>query len=136
MKVNGSVPLPWGLQAAAVYQSIPGPNYGSIYTATNAQIAPSLNRSLSGGVQTVQIDLLQPLSQYFDYRINQLDVRMSKIIRSGGRKVQLNFDVYNALNGSYALWTNNNYGTNGATWQRPTSTFDARLVKFGAQFDF
>jgi hypothetical protein len=136
VKVNGSVPLPWGLQAAAVYQSIPGPNYGSIYTATNAQIQPSLGRSLSGGVQTVQVDLLQPLSQYFDYRINQLDVRMSKIIRSGGRKLQLNFDMYNALNGSYALWTNNNYGTNGATWQRPTSTFDARLVKFGAQFDF
>jgi len=136
VKVNGSVPLPWGLQAAAVYQSIPGPNYGAIYTATNAQIAPTLGRSLSGGVQTVQVDLLQPLSQYFDYRINQLDVRMSKIIRSGGRKLQLNFDIYNAMNGSYALWTNNNYGTNGATWQRPTSTFDARLVKFGAQFDF
>jgi hypothetical protein len=47
-----------------------------------------------------------------------------------------NFDVYHAMNGSYALWTNNNYGTNGATWQQPTSTFDARLVKFGAQFDF
>ena len=136
VKVNGSVPLPWGLQAAAVYQSIPGPNYGAIYTATNAQIAPTLGRSLSGGVQTVQVDLLQPLSQYFDYRINQLDVRMSKIIRSGGRKLQLNFDIYNVMNGSYALWTNNNYGTNGATWQRPTSTFDARLVKFGAQFDF
>jgi len=115
VKVNGSVPLPWALHAAAVYQSIPGPNYGSIYTTSN---------------------LLQPLSQYFDYRINQLDVRMSKIIRSGGRKVQLNFDVYNALNGSYALWTDNNYGTNGATWLRPTSTFDGRLVKFGAQFDF
>ncbi len=55
---------------------------------------------------------------------------------TGGRKLQLNFDVYNAMNGSYALWTNNNYGTNGATWQRPTSTFDGRLVKFGAQFDF
>jgi hypothetical protein len=40
------------------------------------------------------------------------------------------------MNGSYALWTNNNYGTNGLTWQRPTSTFDGRLVKFGAQFDF
>ena len=119
-----------------MYQSIPGPNYGAIYTASNAQIAPSLGRNLSGGVQTVQVDLLQPLSQYFDYRINQLDVRMSKIIRSGGRKLQLNFDIYNAMNGSYALWTNNNYGTNGATWQRPTSTFDARLVKFGAQFDF
>ena len=64
VKVNGFVPLPWGLQAAAVYQSIPGPNYGAIYTATNAQIAPSLGRNLSGGVQTVQVDLLQPLSQY------------------------------------------------------------------------
>jgi hypothetical protein len=136
VKVNGSVPLPWGLQAAAVYQSIPGPNYGAIYTASNAQIAPSLGRNLSGGVQTVQVDLLQPLSQYFDYRINQLDIRGSKIIRTGGRKLQLNVDVYNALNGSYALWTNNNYGTNGATWQRPTSTFDGRMLKFGAQFDF
>jgi hypothetical protein len=85
---------------------------------------------------TVQVDLLQPLSQYFDYRINQLDVRMSKIFRHGGRKTQLNFDIYNALNGSYALWTNNNYGSNGAAWLRPTSTFDARLVKFGAPFDF
>jgi len=136
VKVNGSVPLPWNLQAAAVYQNIPGPNYGGIYTATNAQIAPSLGRNLSGGVQTVQIDLLQPLSQYFDYRINQLDVRLSKIFRTRGRKFQLNVDVYNAMNGSYALWTNNNYGSNGASWLRPTSTFDARLIKFGAQYDF
>ena len=136
VKINGSVPLPWNLQAAAVYQNIPGPNYGGIYTATNAQIAPSLGRNLSGGVQTVQIDLLQPLSQYFDYRINQLDVRLSKIFRTRGRKFQLNVDVYNAMNGSYALWTNNNYGSNGASWLRPTSTFDARLIKFGAQYDF
>jgi hypothetical protein len=136
VKINGSVPLPWGLQAAAVYQSIPGPNYSAIYTATNAQIAPSLGRNLSGGVQTVQVDLLQPLSTYFDYRINQLDLRGSKIFRMSGHKLQLNFDLYNALNGSYALWTNNNYGTNGATWLRPTSTFDARLFKFGVQYDF
>ncbi len=135
VKVNGSVPLPWGLQAAAVYQSIPGPNYGAIYTYGNAQIQ-GLGRPLSGNVQTLQIDLLQPLSQYFDYRINQLDVRMSKIFRRAGRKFQLNADIYNLMNGSYALWTNNNYGTNGATWQRPTSTFDGRLAKFGAQFDF
>jgi len=135
VKINGSVPLPWDLQAAAVYQSIPGPNYGAIYTYGNAQIT-GLGRPLSGTVQSLQIDLLQPLSQYFDYRINQLDLRLSKIFRSGGRKFQVNADVYNVLNGSYALWTNNNYGTNGATWLRPTSTFDARLVKFGVQLDF
>jgi hypothetical protein len=138
VKINGSVPLPGGLQAAAVYQSIPGPNYGAIYTYGNAQITglPASRPVLSGNVQSLQIDLLQPLSQYFAYRINQLDLRLSKIFRSGGRKFQVNADVYNVLNGSYALWTNNNYGTNGATWQRPTSTFDARLVKFGVQYDF
>ena len=82
VKLNGSVPLPWGFQAAAVFQSIPGPNYDAFYTATNAQIAPSLGRSLSGGVSTVTVNLVQPLSQYFDYRINQLDTRFTKIFRT------------------------------------------------------
>ena len=135
VKINGSVPLPWNLQAAAVYQSIPAPNYDAIYTYGNAQIQ-GLGRPLSGNVQSLQINLLQPLSQFFNYRINQLDVRLSKMFRPGGRKFQVNLDVYNAMNGSYALWTNNNYGSNGATWLRPTSTFDARLVKFGLQYDF
>jgi len=45
-----SVPLRGASQAAPCIR-IPGPNYGSIYTATNAQIAPSLGRNLSGGVR-------------------------------------------------------------------------------------
>ena len=133
LKVNGSVPLPWDFQAAAVYQSIPGPNYDAFYTATNAQIAPSLGRNLSGGVNTVTVDLVQPLSQFFDYRINQLDVRLTKIFRLQRGKFQMNFDIYNVLNGSYSLWTNNTYGSR---WLSPTSTFDARLVKLGVQYDF
>jgi hypothetical protein len=133
VKVNGSVPLPWNFQAAAVFQSIPGPNYDAFYTATNAQIKNSLGRDLSGKVNTVTINLIQPLSQYFDYRINQLDVRLTKILRLQRGKFQMNFDIYNALNGSYSLWTNNTYGS---SWLSPTSTFDARLVKFGVQYDF
>ena len=134
VKINGLV-LPWNLQAAAVYQSIPGPNYGATNTYGNAQIQ-GLGRALSGNVQSLQIDLIQPLSQYFNYRINQLDLRLSKIFRAGGRKFQVNVDGYNVMNGSYALWTNNNYGSTGATWQRPTSTFDGRLFKFGVQDHF
>jgi len=135
-KVNGSVKLPWDMQTAAVFQSIPGPNYDALYTATNAQIAPLLGRSLSGGVQTVTINLVQPLSQFADYRINQLDVRLTKILRLTRGRIQLNLDVYNALNGSYVLWGNTTYGTDGANWRKPTSTLDARLVKFGVQYDF
>ena len=79
------------------------------------------------------VNLVQPLSQYFDYRINQLDVRLTKIFRAQRGKLQINFDVYNILNRSYSLWTNNTYGP---SWLSPTSTFDARLVKFGFQYDF
>jgi hypothetical protein len=135
-KVNGSVQLPWALQAAAVFQSIPGPNHDALYTATNAQIAPSLGRNLAGGVQTVTINLVPSLSQFADYRINQLDVRLTKILRLTRGRIQLNLDVYNALNGSYVLWGNTTYGTNGANWLKPTSTMDARLMKFGFQYDF
>ena len=134
-KVNGSVPLPWNLQAAAVYQSLPGPNYGAVFTATNAQIAPSLGRNLAGGVGTVTIDLLQPLSQFLDERINQVDVRLTKLVRTARGRFQFNFDIYNLLNGSTILWPNTTYG-DGSSWLRPTSTLDARLIKFGAQFDF
>jgi hypothetical protein len=133
LKVSGSVPLPWDLQAAAVYQSLPGPNYPAIYTATNAQIAPSLGRNLSGGVSTVQIDLLQPLSQFLDQRITQVDLRLTKMIRTQRGKLQFNFDVYNLTNNATVLWVNNTFGPN---WLSPTSTMDARMIKFGAQYDF
>jgi hypothetical protein len=31
---------------------------------------------------------------------------------------------------------NNTYGTNGATWLRPTTILAARVVKFGVLFEF
>jgi hypothetical protein len=135
IKFNGSVPLPWNLQAAAVYQSLPGPNYGALYTETTQRIAPSLGRPLAGRVSTVTIDLIQPLSQFLDERINQLDVRLTRIFRVQRGRFQVNFDVYNLLNGSTVLWPNQTYG-DGSRWLLPTSTLDARLFKFGAQFDF
>src|SRR5206468_682501 len=43
-KLNGSYPLPWNLQAAAVFQDLPGTYYSAFATYTTAQIAPSLGR--------------------------------------------------------------------------------------------
>jgi hypothetical protein len=130
-RVNGSAPLPWGLQAAAVYQSLPGPNYDANYTFGNAQIQ-GLGRNLAGGVSAVTVNLVPPLSQFLD-RINQVDVRFSKIFRTPRGRYQINFDVYNLSNSSTILWVNSTYGQN---WLSPTSTLDARLIKFGVQFDF
>jgi Carboxypeptidase regulatory-like domain len=130
-RMNGSVALPYGLHAAAVYQSLPGPNYDANYTFGNAQIQ-GLGRNLSGGVSAITVNLVPPLSQFLP-RISQLDVRLSKIFPVGHGRFQFNFDVYNLLNSSAILWVNSTYGAN---WLSPTSTLDARLIKFGAQYDF
>jgi hypothetical protein len=82
-------PLPWwGLQASALFQNLPGINITSSYVASDAQIAPSLGRNLAAcGTQvvcnaTATIELIEPNSLR-EPRQNQLDVRLSKIIRVG-----------------------------------------------------
>jgi hypothetical protein len=134
-RLNGSIPIWGGFQAAAVYQNLPALNYGAQATYSSAQIAPSLGRPLSAG-GTVTIDLLKPFSKFLDDRINQLDLRLSKKWRAGGLGFQLNTDLYNVMNGSAVLNTNSVYGTNGVNWLRPSQVLDARLFKMGVQVDF
>ena len=132
-------PLPWGVQASATYQGLPGPMILANAAIGNAAIAPSLGRNLSACpatgtcTSTVSVSLIPPGTVYGD-RLNQVDVRFSKSISlAGSRRVQGMVDVYNMLNGSAVLSQNNTFG---AAWQRPTQILQARLVKFGVQFDF
>ena len=128
-------PVPWGgIQVGAAFQSIPGPQITASYTATNAQIAPSLGRNLSAGVNgTGTIDLIAPATQYGE-RLNQLDLRASKIFRlPGSRSLQANVDVYNAPNVDTVLNQTNTYG---AIWLRPSSILQARFFKFSIQLQF
>jgi hypothetical protein len=132
-KLNGSYPLPYEFQVAAVFQSNPGPNYNANATYTTAQVAPSLGRPLSGAVRTVTVNLVTPFSQ-FGPRINQFDLRFSKILRLGGsRRLQANLDLYNVLNNSSVVNFNSTYGP---LWLQPTQILDGRLFKFSAQIDF
>ena len=72
-------------------------------------------------------------SAYLADRINQFDVRLTKILRFGSRKISANFDVFNLFNASTVLNMNTTYGT---SWLKPTQILDARLVKLGFQIDF
>ena len=132
IKINGSYTLPWDVQVAAVIQSNPGANYGANATFTTAQIAPSLGRPLSGGATTVTVPLVKPLST-FGPRINQVDLRFSKILRFGAQRFQLNVDAYNVFNVNTPVTL---FGTYNARWGQPTQVLDGRLVKFSMQVDF
>ena len=141
-RFNGAFELPWGgVQLAGVYQDLPGPLIVGNVTYTSAQInaqsTGALGRPLRNSTRT--IDVLAPFSMFGD-RFREVDVRASKLYRVGGRRVQLNVDVYNLLNASTATFIQNTYSAPGAAtaspWLQPTQVMDGRFVKFSAQFDF
>jgi hypothetical protein len=125
--------LPGDTQVAAVYQNLPPANYGASYTVATAAIQPSLGRPLAGGTANATFDLLPVGSGYLDQRINQFDVRLTKILRFGARKLSANLDVFNLFNNSTVLNMNTTYGT---SWLRPSQILDARLVKVGVELAF
>jgi hypothetical protein len=77
------------------------------------------------------VNVVEP-GTLFGERMNQFDVRFSKLVRLGSTRATLNLDLYNALNGNAILSMNNNF----AAWQRPTAILDARIFKISGQFDF
>src|SRR5262245_3519897 len=134
IRLNGSYPLPYDLQVAAVYQRLPSANYAALYTVSTAAIAPSLGRPLAGGTRNVTVDLLSTGSAYLDQRINQLDLRLTKMFPlPGSSRVRANVDLYNLFNASTVL---NVISTYGSRWLQPTQILDGRLLKFSAQIDF
>ena len=73
----------------------------------------------------------------FGDRLNQLDLRFSKIFRLGKSSLDANFDIYNSFNSDAVLTETAGYsGTNGGAWLLPTSVLQARIIKFGVRWDF
>jgi hypothetical protein len=122
------------LQLAGTLQSAPGPELQANYVAPNAVVQPSLGRPLSGGANTT-VTLIAPGSVYGD-RVNQLDVRVGKLLRFRGSRTAINLDVYNLLNASPITALNLNYAGSGAGWLQPQAILPARLFKVSAHFEF
>ena len=119
------------VQVSGAFQSLPGPAISAFYFASNAIIAPSLGRNLSGGFTNTMINLIAPGTMYGD-RINQLDLRFGRVLTFGKMRTVLNVDLYNALNANPVLAENSNY----QLWRQPQTILMARFLKFGVQLDF
>jgi hypothetical protein len=133
-------PMPLDIQTSVIYQNSPGIPITAQLVVPNAAIAPSLGRNLSacpaatGACNAnVTIDIIPPRSM-FEPRLQQVDLRISRVFRLGGtRRLRGNFDVYNLLNASNVLNMNTQYGT---TWTNVNQILSGRLLRVGAQFDF
>jgi hypothetical protein len=119
------------LQVSGSFQSIPGPEIRADFVATNAVVAPSLGRPLAGGANNITVNLVKPGTLYGE-RLNQLDLRVAKILRFGMRRALVNVDVYNAFNGNAVLQQSQAFGN----WQTPQGVLVGRSAKFSVQYDF
>jgi hypothetical protein len=123
------------VQLSASYQGVPGRERAANYTATNATIAPLIGRNLSGGAATKSVQLLAP-QQFFDDRLNLLDMRFGKIFRFGTRRAQVSLDLFNVLNNNSLQNANSTYNGPTSPWEIPTQIPGARLMKITGQFEF
>ena len=106
----------------------------------NAQIRDVLGRNLSACpsqtvatcTQTVRTELIAP-NTVFEPRLTQVDLRVSRLFRLGGRGACVErFDVYNVFNASSVLSMTPTYGT---AWLNAAQVLSARLLRIGAQLD-
>jgi hypothetical protein len=104
------------------------------YTVLNAVVQPQLGRALSGGAPNVTANIVEPGVLYGD-RVNEIDLRLGKIIRFGRTRATVGVDIYNLLNSAAILSYNQTYIAGGA-WLGPTSEMSARFAKLSLQFDF
>jgi hypothetical protein len=67
-----------------------------------------------------------------------VDFRVAKILRAGGRRVDLGVDLYNVLNTNFATAYEQTYEyrTNGAAWLQPTSIAAPRLARLHVTLSF
>jgi hypothetical protein len=122
------------VQVGARFSSRPGPPLAANYAAPNAAVAPSLGRNLSANASSVTVNLITPGSLY-GARINQLDLRLAKMLKHGRSRMVLGVDLYNVLNGNVVVTYNNTF-VPGGPWLQPLAVLTPRLLKVTAELDW
>jgi hypothetical protein len=133
------------VQLSATFQFKPGTGgIGGNSTASNGAslnanwfapasvIVPALGRPLIAGGIGQTVNLTTP-GQLYGNRINQVDVKVGKILRFGGTRTLVALDLYNLFNANPALSWNQTFGTN---YLRPTGILMPRFVRFNLTVDF
>ena len=105
---------------------------------------PPARRGALSGMHVILVhlhDLVQVLEQLIAKHqrmgstIDQLDLRIGKVLRFGAQRATVSVDMFNALNADTVL-TYNQAFTPGGAWLVPTTVLTARTAKVTVQYDF
>jgi hypothetical protein len=161
LKGSAAYTVPWvDVLVSTVFQSLPGVEQTAMFTYSKDQViwnAESAGRATepcavaANGVgclgatrntTTVPVQLLLT-NEFYGERVTVFDLKVAKIIRFGGRRLNIGADVYNFLNSdaitSYnANFVNDNPATpaNENTWLQPMGLVSPRFVRMQVAFSF
>ena len=113
------------------------------YNIPNTVVQQSLGRLPAGGTATgnTMVNLLVPGQMYPDDRITLVDMRFAKVLRFGGRRVDLGVDLYNLFNSSFASLYDQTFDyaptpENPQGWMQPTTIVQPRFVRLNLTVNF
>jgi hypothetical protein len=135
-KLSAAYQLPYEFQLSGSLIATPGPSVSANYTVTAAIAGRAIIGSTAGG-QTIGVNLIEPNTVFLDYK-KQLDLRVARTFRFGGKRIQTFADIFNALNAGTVLRVSETFGANPATnqWMTPLTIMDGRYIRFGVQMSF
>jgi hypothetical protein len=122
------------VSVSGTFRSDPGLPLAANYAVPAAAITEALGRAPAGGVPNIVINLVAPGDRFGD-RVNEIDLRVAKVLRFGRTRANVGIDLYNLLNSSAVLNYNQTFVPNGS-WLQPLLVLTPRFVKFTAQLDF
>jgi len=120
------------VRVSGTLQSLPGPQIvaNNIYNAGNRATLTTLPRNFTLAQANVQ--LITPGAAYGD-RLNQIDLRFTKVVRVGRGSFDVDVDLYDAFNSDAVI---GELGTFGPVWRLPTTVIQPRFVKFQVRYDW
>jgi hypothetical protein len=117
-----------------------GSSLSANYQIPNSQTILWLGRLPAGATlaQNTTVNLLSPSELYPLERRTEVDIRLAKILRFGGRRLDVGFDLYNLFNVNTTTSYQQTYlySNSGATWLDPTAIIAPRLARFNATLSF
>src|SRR5204863_843959 len=97
---------------SGTFRSDQGAQLAANYTVSSAEAARSLGRPLAGATPNITVNLIAPGSLYGD-RVNEIDLRIAKVLKFGRTRTNVGFDIYNLTNSNPVLTYNNAFSPTG-----------------------
>jgi hypothetical protein len=133
-KLNGTYTIPTAdVLVSAAYQSVPGPVVQANYVVTERAPGVPLIGSPTATVSLLPFTGVGGFGTDYGERLNQLDLRVGKLLRAARTRTTVNVDFFNLFNANAVTAENPSFP---AAFRRPTQIMLARFLKFSAQFDF